>query len=277
MEQDGFDVWLRNRFHIDNSDMPDIFSHIDPNLDSLPNGVDEMLRWLNPAEDLEMEDSEPTANPSTSVSAPAAAAAGPSAPLQAAQQNVPAQQPHHQQHHVSDWQLAYLQQTVQQPVEILQAQQFMQQQQMMLGASYPSQDAAGLPAVAGLFQFDPCTVGPFGGWQGNSQVLAAAAAGDGAGDWAAAGPGMDASLQHAGSSGGSHPSSGSSKHLQQESRGRVSKQPGGGRKPRKVTDAQRAAHKRFRIRRKEQVGSTAAGGAMIPGVGVSTALTGPHV
>jgi hypothetical protein len=259
MEQDGFDVWLRNRFHIHNSDMPDIFSHIDPNLDSLPNGVDEMLRWLNPAEDLEMEDSEPTASPLTSVSAPAAAA-GPTAPPQAPQQSVPAQQHHHhQQHHVSDWQLAYLQQTVQQPVEILQAQQYMQQQQMLLGASYPLQDAAGLPAVAGLLQFDPSTVGPFVGWQQESQVLAALAAGDGAGEWGAVGAGMDASLQHAGSSGGSHPSSGSSKQ-QQESRGRVSKQTGGGRKPRKVTDAQRAAHKRFRIRRKEQVRSSCAEG-----------------
>lgn len=270
MEQ-GFDGWVRNRFHVESSDIPDIASHIDPNLFepdwTLPSGVDDLFGWLTSNQDVAM-DQTGTYEPQAAVNATAAAGVGPPAAvsqLQAGQQAaLPAPQ-----HQVSGRQLAYLQQALQQQPQstdmqlAMPAQQSQQQQAMFpAGAGFQAQ----LPAAGMAFPASPAFLQQqqqqqqlqpdIWGLQGmpyadNAQLAQAASAG------AVAGTGADAAhLQHADSSGRSSPSSGSSKQQQQKSsRAPIGKGKAGGgqRKPRKVTDAQRAAHKRFRIRRKEQV------------------------
>jgi hypothetical protein len=267
MEQ-GFDGWVRNRFHVESSDIPDIASHIDPNLFepdwTLPSGVDDLFSWLTTNQDVTMDQAAPD-QPDEAYLGVGIAAGTQTAAVAAAAGQMQVGQQHMlpAQHHVSGWQLAYLQQAVQQQPDMQMAMPAQLQQQAMFpaGAGYPP--PAQLPAAGAAFPADmPFLQQQQGAYstqdynfnsstQYADPVAAAAAAG---------GAGMASTqlLQHAGSSGRSSHSSGSSK--QNGSGAPVSKQSGGAkqgggqRKPRKVTDAQRAAHKRFRIRRKEQVG-----------------------
>jgi hypothetical protein len=272
MDPDGFDAWVRNRLHPESADIPEITSHIDPNLFEadfpVPQSADDLLWWLNTNTDVSM-DSATHVDPQAAAPAAAAVAVQPAA-QQAAGQG-PLQHPAGpQQQQFTSWQLAYLQQAVQQQPASVQLGMSAQQQQVQQPSMYPAGSdypmLAQLPAasaaapdnLAFLQQLDPSKA--LYSWQPTLDLpLAAGTAFTAAG---AAGPG--AALQHAGSSGSlgcrTSPSSSSDK-AQHSRRAPISKAPAGapaaaagkGRKPRKVTDAQRAAHKRFRLRRKEKV------------------------
>lgn len=169
------------------------------------------------------------------------------------------------QHGVASWQIAYLEQAMQQqqqPTDIqaaMPAQQQQQQQTMYQAAGFP-EAANMLPAY-----YHPALLHQHTQQQQFQSDLWAAA-----GDGAAGHASTQLPLQHAGRSGprasaSSGRDSGSAAKKTKGDRAPTAaatttttptKKPaaGGSRKPRKVTDAQRAAHKRFRMRRKEQVG-----------------------
>lgn len=267
MEQ-GFDGWVRNRFHVESSDIPDIASHIDPNLFepdwTLPSGVDDLFSWLTSNQDVPMDQAVPHAPAVADTAADAAAglqAAAAAGQMHAGQQ----QQALPAQHHVSGWQLAYLQQAMKQAPDTQMTMPAQLQQQAMFPAcaGYPA--PAQLPAAGAAYSAGAAYPADFAAPQQqqlqqqfgshsfqdayNARMQYGGAAAAAAAD---AGLGSMQPLQHAGSSGRSSHSSGSTK--QKGSRAVATKQQGGGqRKPRKITDAQRAAHKRFRVRRKEQV------------------------
>jgi hypothetical protein len=270
MDPDGFDVWVRNRLHPESADIPEITSHIDPNLFEadfpVPQSADDLLWWLNTNADVSMEPAN-FFHPQSGASAAAAVEVPPAAQQAAGQGPLQHSGPQQQ---FSAWQLAYLQQAVQQqPQNAYSGVPIQQQQQVQKPSMYPAGPGYAMPAQppaasataltnpAFLQQFDPSTA--LYSWQPSlDPPLAADAAG------AAGEAGTGAVVQHASSSGSlgrrTSPSSSSDKP-QHNRRGPSSKAPAGapavaatkGRKPRKVTDAQRAAHKRFRARRKEKV------------------------
>lgn len=335
MEQgfEGFEGFVRNRFTIESSDLPDIASHIDPTCFeadwSLPAHVDELFDWLTFQPDTAMDAVEQiqayqpntSAQPSPAAADPAVgegpATVGPS-------QRFPAGQLHAgpAQHHVSEWQLTYLQQAVQQEQQtpdighsaqqqqqqnfmdvlypaqqqqqqltdmLLSAQQQQQstgdlhliQQQQSTGVLLPGQQqhqqqqvlfpcsmtsAAAFPATGqDSFLQSHASTAAASAWQPPYQYAepAAAAAGD-AKSLANTGSGYSNVSRNSNSSGSSakqqqqHSSkpSGRRQAASTISKGTAG-HPASSRKPRKVTDAQRAAHKRFRTRRKEQVSAGA--------------------
>lgn len=250
MEQE-FDGWVRNRFQVESSDIPDIASHIDLDLFepdwTLPSGVDDLFSWLTGNEDLQVD---LTANHDPQLTyVPAVAAAG-AAQAHTQHNELPAQQLQH-----------LLQEAVQQqqPVGVplaVQAPAQQQQQDLWMfpaGSSYQGSAQAcvtevGYPANAAVLQHGQQQQQP------GSDAFFSASDDCPAEAAAAAGHASTAPLQEAGHGSLQQKSSGSS--LQQDGAGSLQQKGSKGRAPktsRRVTDAQRAAHKRFRVRRKEQV------------------------
>jgi hypothetical protein len=256
----GFDGWVRSRFHVESSDIPDIASYLDPSLFepdwTTPSGVDDLFSWLTSNEDLRVDLT--ARHGSQQPYVPSIAAAG---AIQAYRQHneLPAQQMHH-----------LLQDTgQQQPLAMPLATPAPEQQQQypgMFPAGAGHQTSAHLAAAGAAFPASQHTFLQHSQHaavqQQHKNMDAFLSAGSNKEAAAAAGHASTSPLQDAGDGTVQHKSSASSlqhndSSLQQGVAGSSQQQKGskgaGLKMPRRVTDAQRAAHKRFRVRRKEQV------------------------